>query len=78
MRNETRPDQWAQEFGPEYGYSGAVAAYALGAQLQICEGARQLRGALSPQRQVNGAELALISGHGGNQVCHATLILGRA
>jgi acetyl-CoA acetyltransferase len=46
--------------------------------LQICEGARQLRGALSPQRQVNGAELALISGHGGNQVCHATLILARA
>jgi acetyl-CoA acetyltransferase len=46
--------------------------------LQICEGARQLRGALSPQRQVHGAELALISGHGGNQVCHATLILARA
>ena len=24
------------------------------------------------------AEIALISGHGGNQVCHSTLILGRA
>jgi acetyl-CoA acetyltransferase len=46
--------------------------------LQICEGARQLRGTLSPERQVAGAELALISGHGGNQVCHATLILARA
>lgn len=45
--------------------------------LQICEAARQLRGTLSPGRQVNGAELALISGHGGNQVCHATLILAR-
>jgi acetyl-CoA acetyltransferase len=46
--------------------------------LQICEGARQMRGTLPPLRQVGGAELALISGLGGNQVCHATLILGRA
>jgi acetyl-CoA acetyltransferase len=46
--------------------------------LQICEGVQQLRGTLPPDRQVDGAEIALISGHGGNQVCHATLILGRA
>ena len=32
MRNETRPDSLlAQEFGPEYGYFGAVAAHAFGA-----------------------------------------------
>ena len=32
VRNETRPDsQLAQEFGPEYGYFGAVAAHAFGA-----------------------------------------------
>jgi hypothetical protein len=30
------------------------------------------------ERQVAGAEIALVSGHGGNQVCHSTLILGRA
>jgi acetyl-CoA acetyltransferase len=46
--------------------------------LQIVEGARQLRHTYPEQRQVKGAEIALISGHGGNQVCHSTLILGRA
>jgi acetyl-CoA acetyltransferase len=46
--------------------------------LQIVEGARQLRRAYPPERQVKNAEIALISGHGGNQVCHSTLILGRA
>jgi len=46
--------------------------------LQIVEGARQLQGIYGPQRQVPDAEIALISGHGGNQVCHSTLILGRA
>jgi hypothetical protein len=30
------------------------------------------------ERQVTNAEIALVSGHGGNQVCHSTLILGRA
>jgi acetyl-CoA acetyltransferase len=44
--------------------------------LQIVEGVRQLRGDHSQERQVEGAEIALISGHGGNSVCHATLILG--
>jgi hypothetical protein len=45
--------------------------------LQICEGVRQVRGTHPPERQVEGAELALVSGLGGNQVCHATLILKR-
>ena len=46
--------------------------------LQIVEGVRQLRHTYPAQRQVKDAEIALISGHGGNQVCHSTLILGRA
>ena len=45
--------------------------------LQIVEGVRQLQGIYSAHRQVRDAEIALISGHGGNQVCHSTLILGR-
>jgi acetyl-CoA acetyltransferase len=45
--------------------------------LQICEGARQLRHTYPAERQVKDAEIALVSGHGGNQVCHASLILGR-
>ena len=45
--------------------------------LHICEGARQLRHTYPAERQVKDAEIALVSGHGGNQVCHATLILGR-
>ncbi len=46
--------------------------------LQIVEGARQLQGIYAADRQVPDAEIALISGHGGNQVCHSTLILARA
>jgi len=46
--------------------------------LQIVEGARQMRHAYPAHRQVKDAEIALVSGHGGNQVCHSTLILGRA
>jgi acetyl-CoA acetyltransferase len=45
--------------------------------LQICEAVDQLRGGLPKERQVKDAEIALVSGHGGNQVCHASLILGR-
>jgi hypothetical protein len=37
-----------------------------------------LRHTYPAERQVKDAEIALISGHGGNQVCHSTLILGRA
>ena len=43
--------------------------------LQIVEGVRQLRREYPAARQVKDAEIALISGHGGNQVCHSTLIL---
>lgn len=46
--------------------------------LQVVEGARQMRHTYPAHRQVKDAEIALISGHGGNQVCHSTLILGRA
>jgi hypothetical protein len=46
--------------------------------LQIVEGVRQLRRTYPRERQVPNAEIALVSGHGGNQVCHSTLILGRA
>jgi acetyl-CoA acetyltransferase len=43
--------------------------------LQIVEGVRQLRRVYDVDRQVKDAQLALISGHGGNTVCHSTLIL---
>ena len=46
--------------------------------LQICEGARQLQGVYESDRQVAGAEIALVTGHGGSQVCHSTLILGNS
>ncbi len=46
--------------------------------LQIVEGVRQMRHTYPAERQVKDAEIALISGHGGNTVCHSTLILGRA
>lgn len=45
--------------------------------LQIVEGVRQLRHAYESDRQVTDAEFALISGHGGNTVCHSSLILQR-
>ncbi|HEX6198395.1 MAG TPA: thiolase family protein [Jiangellaceae bacterium] len=45
--------------------------------LQIVEGVRQLRHEYSVERQVPDARLALVSGHGGNTVCHSTLILER-
>lgn len=46
--------------------------------LQIVEGVRQLQEVYQADRQVPGAEIALVSGHGGNYVCHSTLILGKA
>lgn len=45
--------------------------------LQIVEGVRQLRHEYPAGRQVPDAQLALVSGHGGNTVCHTTLILER-
>ena len=44
--------------------------------LQIVEGVQQLRHIYPPERQVPNAQIALVSGHGGNTVCHSTLILG--
>jgi acetyl-CoA acetyltransferase len=44
--------------------------------LQIVEAVRQLRHEHPPGRQVQNAEVAVASGHGGNTVCHSTLILG--
>ena len=46
--------------------------------LQIVEGVRQLQGAYGPDRQVRDAEIALVSGHGGNYVCHSSLVLGKS
>jgi acetyl-CoA acetyltransferase len=45
--------------------------------LQLVEGVRQMRHTYPTERQVADAEIALVSGHGGNQVCHSSLILGR-
>ena len=45
--------------------------------LQVVEGVRQLRHEYPAERQVPDAQLALVSGHGGNTVCHTTLILER-
>jgi acetyl-CoA acetyltransferase len=46
--------------------------------LQIVEAVRQLRHEYAPERQVKDASVALVSGHGGNTVCHSTLILAKA
>lgn len=46
--------------------------------LQVIEGVRQLRHEYPSERQVQDAKIALVSGHGGNTVCHSTLILGAA
>jgi len=43
--------------------------------LQILEAVRQLRGGLPADRQVADARVALVTGHGGNTVCHSSLIL---
>jgi Thiolase C-terminal domain-like len=44
--------------------------------LQIVEAVKQLRGQAGA-RQVPDAETAIVSGNGGNTVCHSTLILRR-
>jgi len=46
--------------------------------LQVIEGVRQLRHEYPPERQERDAKISLVSGHGGNTVCHSTLILGAA
>jgi acetyl-CoA acetyltransferase len=68
------------------GLHGAIPTNTSGGQLseghaegmlQVVEAVRQLRHDYSPDRQVPDARLALVSGHGGNTVCHTTLILER-
>jgi acetyl-CoA acetyltransferase len=46
--------------------------------LQPVEAVRQLRHSYGPERQVKEAEVAVVSGHGGNTVCHSSLVLRRA
>lgn len=46
--------------------------------LQIVEATRQVRRDYGPDRQVKDAEVAVVSGHGGNTVCHSSLVLRRA
>lgn len=43
--------------------------------LQIVEAVRQIRHDHEEQRQVKDASVAMVSGHGGNTVCHSSLIL---
>ncbi len=45
--------------------------------LQIVEAVHQLRRDRPEGRQVKNAEVGLVTGHGGNTVCHSTLILSR-
>jgi len=45
--------------------------------LQIVEAVHQLRRDRPPDRQVKDAEVSIVSGHGGNTICHSTLILRR-
>ena len=45
--------------------------------LQIVEGVRQIRHEHGPDRQVADAEIALVSGHGGNTACQSAMILAK-
>lgn len=66
------------------GLHGAIPTNTSGGQLseghvegmlQVVEAVRQLRHEYPVERQVPDARLALVSGHGGNTVCHTSLIL---
>lgn len=45
--------------------------------LQIVEAVRQIRHDYGEDRQVKGANVAMVSGHGGNTVCHSSMVLTR-
>ena len=47
-----------------------------GGMMHVIEAVRQLRGE-ADERQIKGAEIALVSGHGLGMNTHATLLLGR-
>ena len=70
----------ALEFGgalPTNTSGGQLSEGHVEGMLQIVEGARQVRHDYGPDRQVKDAEIALVTGHGGNTVCQSALILGR-
>ena len=45
--------------------------------VQIVEAVHQVRRDRPPERQVADCDVALVSGHGGNTVCHSSLLLRR-
>ena len=57
---------------------GLLSEGHIGGVAHVVEAVRQVRRDHPPERQVMDAEIALVSGHGGNSVCHATLILSRS
>ena len=70
----------ALEFGgalPTNTSGGQLSEGHVEGMLQIVEGVRQVRRDYGPDRQVKDAEIALVTGHGGNTVCQSALILGR-
>ncbi len=70
----------ALEFGgalPTNTSGGQLSEGHVEGMLQIVEGVRQVRREYGPDRQVKDAEVALVTGHGGNTVCQSALILGR-
>ncbi|MGH7848319.1 MAG: thiolase family protein [Candidatus Binatia bacterium] len=70
----------ALEFGgslPTNTSGGQLSEGHVEGMLQVVEGVRQVRREYGPDRQVKDAEIALVTGHGGNTVCQSALILGR-
>jgi acetyl-CoA acetyltransferase len=57
---------------------GLLSEGHIGGIAHVVEAVRQVRREHPADRRVKDAEIALVSGHGGNSVCHATLILSRA
>lgn len=56
-------------------HGGLLSQAHVEGMLHITEAVKQLRHEVEPERQVPGAQLGIVSGHGGVGVCHATLIL---